>query len=69
MLNYRICMETRPCICKWRGVARGDEIRFYFDDSRACYAGHLDVVKRLVECSGLDSLVMENIFSETPLHA
>ena len=35
----------------------------------ACYSGKLEVVKRLLHTSGTYSLIKENIFSETPLHA
>lgn len=35
----------------------------------ACYAGKLEVVRQLVQRTGIESLTKENIFSETPLHS
>uniref|UniRef100_A0A915HP45 Protein kinase domain-containing protein n=1 Tax=Romanomermis culicivorax TaxID=13658 RepID=A0A915HP45_ROMCU len=34
----------------------------------ACYNGKLEIVKQLVQRTGIDSLTKENLFSETPLH-
>lgn len=39
-----------------------------FFNSRACYNGKFEVVKEIIQISGIESLTKENIFSETAFH-
>lgn len=36
--------------------------------TRACYNGKFSAVKEMIQLSGTESFLKENIFSETPLH-